>query len=240
MEDIMPVDSAFTGGTLEISREPLGPASTNDGSWNMLTDALIIASVFAAILFIRRLIDIIPSLIGCAMRWKEAFNLEYSTRLCRSRDIIFGILIIPFCLMLSRYSIYSPGFLEGLETSSRVLAIIGIVAGYILLRALLSYSFRGKKTDRTTYAAADKAFRTFFCTCTLVLLPTAGILSLTGLPDCTVKTVLIYVLCALYLLFVLRKFQIFNNSCNVFTTILYLCTLEFLPTGLLVAPALVF
>ncbi|MCM1176662.1 MAG: DUF4271 domain-containing protein [Bacteroidales bacterium] len=239
MEEIMPVDSAFTGGTLELGHEAGTAVYSGSEYGDMLTDALIIMSVLAAVLSVRRIVDIIPSLISCMMRWKEAFNLEYSVKLSRNRDIVSAILLIPFCLLVSRYRIYSPRFLDGMEPSSRALSTIGIVICYIMVRNLLSYSLKGKAVAKAAWCAADKSFRTFFCSCTLILLSTAGVLSFAGIPDNTVKTVLIYVSGALYLLFIFRKCQIFNHSCNLFTTILYLCTLEILPTGLLVASALV-
>lgn len=239
MEEIMPVDSAFTGGTIELSHEAGNSIYGGSDDAGMLADALVIVSVMAIILSIRRLVDIIPSLLWCMMRWKEALNLEYSIRLSRSRDIIFFFLIIPFCLAVSRYGIYSPEFMDGMSQSSRILATIGIIAGYIMLRIFLEYFLRRKSTDQAIYEAACKAFLTFFCTCTLTLLATAGILSSAHLADNTIRQVLIYVICAFYLLLIFRKIQIFSQSCNVLTTILYLCTLEILPTGLLVVSAIV-
>jgi len=235
----MPADSAFRGGTFgpgsDVRTKETVPGHEN----GILTESLVIFSTVIAVIFIRKTVNIIPSMLSCMTRWKEAFNLEYSTKLSRDRDIVFTVLIMPFCLITNRYRIYSPSFTENLSHDTCLLVTVGATMAYIVLRAALFYLLKGKKVNPTAYTAAGKTFPTFFCAATLTCLLTGGLLSFSGLEDSIVKTVLLHILGAFYLLLVVRKIQIFSHSCKVLTTILYLCILELLPTGLLVASALI-
>lgn len=241
MEHVHPVDSAFHNGRLELgtSATQAGKAAPAQDS-NVLADSLSVASAVVLLMFIRKLVNIIPSLISCLLRWKEAFNLEYSVKLSRDRDIIYYILIIPFCLTVDRYRLYSPDFMDSMNDTSRLLVTTGAILAYMIARAILFYAIKGKKTGSETYFAAGKSFCTFFCLTTLSLSIAAGALSLFPVSDSVTRDVLLYIIGIFYLLSILRKCQIFSRSCKVLTTILYLCSLEFLPTGLFVATALIF
>ena len=73
----------------------------------------------------------------------------------------------------------------------------------------------------------------------LLLLPTVGILGLCGVDEAVIRLVVFVEITFFYALAVLRRGNILLSVCNPLTTFLYLCGLEFLPTGLLVASALV-
>ena len=51
------------------------------------------------------------------------------------------------------------------------------------------------------------------------------------------RTVLVWIMAISYLFYIIRRGQIFSSSCNPFTTFLYLCSLELLPTAALVLSA---
>ncbi len=51
---------------------------------------------------------------------------------------------------------------------------------------------------------------------------------------------MLWVSAFIYALYMLRKFQIFASGFSILTCFLYLCALEIIPTGLLVASALIF
>ena len=243
MEDttgIMPVDSALTGGRLHLLQETADqwtPAIPHDGS-AMITDILTSVCILVIILSIKRIVNIIPSLLSCLFRWKEAFNLEYNLKLSRDRNLVFFILVLPFCLMAAKFGIYSPEFMSGTGQLPMLGIFTGIFITYLLVRRLLGTIFRPGEMDGKAWSAARMLFPTFFCSATLLCLAVAGILSYTGLDDSTIRMILIYVLTFFYLVFLFRKTQIFSHYCSVFSTILYLCTLEILPTGLLVASAI--
>ena len=84
---------------------------------------------------------------------------------------------------------------------------------------------------------AYRAGYTFFILLMMLLLATVGILYLAGVDDLVISRFLLVETGIVYLIYVLRRGQILSVSCNPLTTFLYLCGLELLPTGLLVASA---
>ena len=71
----------------------------------MVTDILSFISILTAMLVLRSLVSIFPSLVACLVRAKECFNLEASVKLSRSRDIIATVMVLPFCLLMNRFDI---------------------------------------------------------------------------------------------------------------------------------------
>ena len=71
-----------------------------------------IICILTVMLSVRRITDVIPSMLGCLFRWKEAFNLEYSVRLSRNRNITFIVLTVPACLLAARFRLYDPDFMS--------------------------------------------------------------------------------------------------------------------------------
>lgn len=248
MTDIQPIDSAFTGGRLEMT--PLSgdfipflhagrqaEAVTLTGTVPMTV--LIIICTLVCLADIRSFINLTPSFAGCIVRWKENINLENSVMLRIARDRIFYTLAVPFCILAASYGIYRPTLLQTLPPVLYFLCVTAAFTVYLGIRALFSRLFRGRKMNIRIYTAATHSFRTFFIIMTAVMLATSGILKATGAGEDLSRDILLYEAALSYGLFLLRKTQIFINSCSVFTSIYYLCALEFLPTGILVATALV-
>ena len=206
----------------------------------MLFDILALISLLIVIMLLRRLVNIYPSLMACLIRWKESINLEASVKLSRDRDMLAVAMIIPFCLSITRFGVYSPGFIENLNENARLGAIIGIFTAYILLRMATSYVFRPHKMNSKIYSTAEKAANTFFIVLSLLLLTAGGVLSFVETDTEVIKTAMIWISALTYALFLLRKTQIFSSSCNFFSAFLYLCALEIIPTGILVVPAVIF
>ena len=62
----------------------------------MLFKLLVLFSFLIVLLLLRRLVNILPSLLACLMRGKESLNLEASVKLSRDRDALALAMIIPF------------------------------------------------------------------------------------------------------------------------------------------------
>ena len=238
-ELIQPIDSAFGAGTLKLQRFP-SAITAEARHTDLITDTLTTLCVIVSIIFLKKLVNVIPSLLGCTARWKEALNLEYSMKLSRDRNIVFMTLVLPFCLLVNRYGIYSPDFIRDLSPSASLLVTAGVFIAYIIIREGAQFFFGSKKISKETSNASHMAFYTFFCTATLVTLATSGILHFTNLSDTTTGNIITYELAAFYIILTVRRYQIFSNSCSLFSTLLYLCTLEILPTGILIMSALFF
>ena len=206
----------------------------------MLFNILALISFFICLLLLNTLVEVFPSLMACLVRWKESINLDASVQLSRGRDIMSIAMVMPFCLTAAKYSLYYPTWIGQFRADGRLGITIGIIIGYILLRKGLEYILRSKKVNPKTYKTACKSSYTFFIILTLVLLALGGIMSFCKVNPMDIKDAMLWVSAITYALFLLRKLQIFNSSCSFFSSFLYLCALEILPTGALVASALIF
>ena len=206
----------------------------------MLFDTLALISLIVILLLIRKMINIFPSLAACLIRWKENINLQLSLKMRTDRNKLTCALFIPFCLTVFQYRLYCPQFLGNMADTSRLWCTIGIVAAYAMIRVACRLAFRMKTPTTTIYTAATDSVRTYFIILTLLLVTTGGLLSFFEVPASHIRTAMFWLSGSIYALFLLRKTQIFLSSCNLFVSFLYLCALEILPTGVLIASAFVF
>lgn len=205
----------------------------------MLFDILAIISTVSVIILMRRLLNIYPSLLACIIRWKESINLEASVKHSLDRNMFAVAMIIPFCLIVYRFGIYSPAFMEGINETFSLLIIIGIFGAYFALRRAMIRIMRPKKMNPKTYKAAICCAYTFFIILTLTLFFVGGIMALLKTDTIVTRTAIIWLSAIIYGIYIFRKTQIFTSSCSIFRGFLYLCGLEIFPTGVLVASALI-
>ncbi len=206
----------------------------------MIFNTLVLISFLICILPLRRFVGIFPSLMACLVRWKESINLDASVQLSRDRDIMAIAMVMPFCLTAGKFSLYSPSWTGQFGADGKLGITIGAIIAYIMLRKGLEHVLRGKKINQKTYRSACKSSHTFFIILTLLLMAMGGIMSFVNVAPMDIKNAMLWVSAAIYAVFLLRKTQIFTSSCNFFSGFLYLCALEILPTGALVASALIF
>lgn len=206
----------------------------------MLFDTLALLSFFICMLLMKRLVNVFPSLVACLWRGKECFNLESSVKLARDRNIIALALIVPFCLVAFRYRLYEPTFIRNFAYDALMGIYFGIFFLYLLLRSVVSVLLHPKSIPQKTYSVSVKASFTFFAVLTLILLAIAGVSDVFDVKEQLAGTAMLWVSVVIYILFLIRKFQIFVSSCSVFAAFLYLCALEIIPTGILVVSAMIF
>ena len=233
---MIPVEEALRSGELLLNTEPALVEETVR-SVSIVEPALVSLFTLLLIIFMRNFINILPYIIDSFTRARGSSDLEGSVRVSRDRNLIAMIFIIPFILLLYFYRIYDPSFLSGMGDNMRLLLIGAIFIAYLLLRRLLVVIFAPRRVN-DNYAMAEKAAYTFFILAGMLVLPTFGSLYLLGVNDLTIKTVALAEISFVYLVFLLRKSQILSTFCSPLTVFLYLCALEFLPTGLYVASAL--
>ena len=205
----------------------------------MLNNILITVSILAAMLLLKSIVSIFPSLAACMARSKECFNLEASVKLSRDRNLLAVAMILPFCLVTYRFDLFGIGFMNGFDENIRLAAIIGIFGVYIMFREAVYRLFRPQRIPKNTYKVAGNAAHTFFVILTLLLLLTGGLMTALGVDESAVTSAMLWLSAVIYGLFNLRKFQIFVSSCSVFTAFLYLCALEIIPTGTMVISAII-
>ena len=206
----------------------------------MLFKILALISVILIIALLKRLVNIFPSLVACMVRWKESLNLEASVKHSLDRDMLAAAMIIPFCLTVTKFGLYSPAFLSGMNENGRTAVIIGIFLVYCGIRLMMSMIVKTHNMASKTSKAAERSSFTFFIILTLVLILTGWTLSFLDVGIEAIRNAMLWISAFIYAVFLLRKTQIFISGCSIFTAFLYLCALEIFTTGALVASALIF
>ena len=205
----------------------------------MLSDVLALLSLLVVILSLKKLVNIFPSLLACLIRGKESLNLEASAKLSRDRDTLALVMVLPFILIAVHFRLYDPGYMDAMPENLRLGIICLVSAVYLFLRKLTFFIFR-PGFGMPAYRTADRASYNFFILLTIVLLLSGGLLSFIGLNPHVVTDAMIWISAGIYLLFLVRKTQIFMSAYSIFTAFLYLCALEILPTGIMLVSAMIF
>lgn len=236
---IQTVNEAFHSSELRLALEPM--ESTIDISHECGFFYLFLA--IAVILFItqiRTVIEIIPSLLATAIRWKESLNLEASSRLSRDRDLVAICSIIPFCLITYSFNLYNPEWMETLGPNTRLWIICGLLGIFFSIRTLLEHTFKPRRVSSKSYKGVVRVSYSFFIILTIFLLSFGAWGAVFDIDRESIRNAMLWVSALTYLLYLIRKIQILNSCCSFFTGFLYLCALEILPTGVLIASAVIF
>ncbi|MBQ3881301.1 MAG: DUF4271 domain-containing protein [Bacteroidales bacterium] len=204
-------------------------------NWGLITVFTILF-----ILYLKRIVELLPYFVGGIGRWKAIVNLEDSMGRMRDRNGVAVIMIIPFCLACSYADLLPFKFLSGLSPGLRTAGAAGIFVGFFLLRAILIEIVGNGNASRDYFQISNRSAYDFFILGTLILILALGIMSFIGVDNGVMKRVSYYILGFFILVNMVRRTQILSNGCNQFTAILYLCALEILPLAILVAAAMIF
>lgn len=233
----MQYDPFQTGQLLLPDAPPAALTEAGEGL-SMVASLLVAVSVLLFLLALRSFLNVLPYLSDNIFRARGSAALESSVRVSRDRNLVAAVFLIPAILLIYRYRLIDAAILDTLTPDYRLLAIAGLFIGYLVIRFLLYRWLR----PRRRYDEYQKAYRTgytFFILLMMLALVSVAVCYVLGLPDSTVRTVLLVETGALFLLYLLRRGQILSLSCKPLTTFLYLCALELLPAALLVIPAAV-
>jgi len=207
---------------------------------DILQDNIVFASlaIFFTLLFLlelRSFQKILPSLVTCILRWKGNLDLEDSLQLSRSRNLVAMTLAIPSCMLAYSYSLVNPDIFKGLSPELQLGAVSGVVLIYVLMRTFLNWQLEMQHYGTKLFTAANRSFYTYSIILFFLVFAVGAVTkALTGSME-TARTVLLWTIAASYVVYIIRRGQIFMATCNPFATFLYLCALEILPTAVLVA-----
>ncbi len=200
-------------------------------------------AVFFTVLFLlnlRSFLKIVPSLWDCVIRWKGNISLEDSIQLARSRSWIAAILFVPFCLVVYSYDLYSPAFLDGMSPTLRLAVVSGVLVAYLLIRAFLNWQLEMHRFGTPAFSAANRSFYNYCIILFFLIFASGAILRALGCEESLLRSVLLWEITLSYVIYCFRRGQIFASVCNPFSTFLYLCSLELIPTCALVLSAKLF
>lgn len=237
MMETQPVDSAFHTSIPALGSHDWSFQVHTAEAMSTTMEILILLSVILFVASLNKFINILPYMLGCLLRWKECINIENSMKICRNRNAVAGIMLIPFILIATSYRLWPPFLRSALGEPYMILATTGIFIGYLCLRAVAFVSARNIKGNKKIFEGTSGTSRTFFCTTTVIITITGICTSVFGVSWELARSIILYEFACLYGIMIIRKTQIFTNYCSVLSTILYLCTLEILPTAILILAA---
>ncbi len=229
------LEGPFKTGELLLEQTPSGAGTAPEGT-PLLLGILVTLFVVLALVELRNLLHVAPFLWDAVFRARGSVALENNVRVARERNALAVILILPAVLLIYRYRLYDPDFVQAFSDNVRLAVVAGVFAAYLLLR-LLMYVWLRPRRRADHFRMAHRSGFTFFILLMIPVIFTVMILYLAGANDFIVRTFLYAEAGLVYLVFLLRKAQILSLSCNPLLTFLYLCGLEFLPTGAWVASA---
>ncbi len=232
------LEEAFKSGELLLPATPGEVVAQASEGTPLLMSVLVVVFVLCTIAMLPSFLYLLPALADSVFRARGSSSLEHSVRLNRDRTLIALMNMIPAVLLVYRYRLYNPSFLCDLAPTGRLLAIAAVFLGYLLLRGLL-YQLGKPRRRSDYYRQAHRGGFTFFILLMFAELVTVGILFLFGCNDVIIRHSIYVELLIAYAFYLFRRTQILSLSCNPLTTFLYLCTLEILPTALLIISAVI-
>lgn len=235
------IDGAFLQGTLEMPQTLENAAFQTQFLWNgiLLNRILAIACIIFGLLVLADTVLIFPRLLDCIFRWRACIRLEHNLGDARARNSIAHISVFAFGLLCSRFCLYRPSFVLNVPAWSYTLICMGVVCGFFILRFILFWLLNIRLLQGDEKRALFHNCHTFAIPACCITLVTTLILSILGLPDDGIRTAILLVIGATWLLEFIRSGQLLGSHYSGLTTFLYLCALELIPAATVVASALV-
>ena len=216
-----------------------------EGTENMNIEQLTLTiaagvALLALLPVLPQFVNLFPMLWAGLLRTATCIRIEDSKKVQRSRDLVFWLSIPSLITTVWRCGLYTPEWMETLPSDYRLPCIAGIVLGYILLCLALGHMMPFRRFSAKVRDAAVGCPKNFGIMLTFALFLAAVFLKSANVGT-NASLILMYCITGvLYLMFLIRRFQIFAYDSNYLTAILYLCSLEILPTALLVISAVIF
>lgn len=236
---VRPAEEAFSSGELLMRTFPSEAAAAScqwiDFPLNWL---LLLSCILACVFFLNRIIGIFPFITGSLFRWKEIVNLENSIKLTRDRNSIAFIALFIIVLAVSRFDIYSPSYLSLLPRSLHTAGILGAVLLFLLLREIFIIGLSPRSFSIEQYRLANRSIFNFMIFWAAVIVFTVFVRMIFNINLMIIKNLILIQIGFFYFIFLIRKTQIMIKACGHIAAFLYLCSLELLPAGLLIASGL--
>lgn len=238
---IRPAAEAFSSGKLVMPDVPVEITASGGGAtWagDPVNEILIVIFTILCILFLRRIVNVLPYIFKGVFRGKWLENLESSMRLVRERNSVTPVLAIPLCLFASRYELYAPEFIEDFTPGIKTLVIIGVFVIYVLIRQAVLRFPGARRISNDSLGEAAHCWNDWIVLSSATLIITLPLLILTSASPTLTGRLSFYYIAATALVFFFREWGFLADESNQLTAFLYLCTLEIIPIGLLAASAI--
>jgi len=238
MEDLPDI---FLKGRLEMPTTPL-EAGEDLLPWvDVPTNRILsVAAIILFLIYIKDFLRLLPQLIYSIDRRRGAISFEYNLGLSRIRNLVALGSVLPYCLIADRFHLYRPDFMANVPQGWSVVVIIGVFAGYFVLRLCCLVVFHPRSVEGDAAKAIKRSPYSFFILLTALMLVSAGILSLCRVSDEVVRMVLMAEFLVMFIFSTVRSAGILKQFRSSLSSILYLCGLELVPVACVVASAAFF
>ena len=235
------MEEVFKSGMLNMSASPLEGLAA-EALWTdiLLNRILAVAAVALLIFHLLDLFRLIPHLLYCYSRVRGAEALEHSLGTARLRNLLAFSFSLPFCLILDRFAVLRPAFWNAIPPVWSAPATIGLVAAFVLVRALFHAFFRPRRMSGEIITTLRHNLYNYLLLLVPLMLLVTAILMIFPIDDAPGRTLLRGLIAAVWGLSTLRSGQILAAHGAGLSTFLYLCALELIPAALLVAVVVLF
>lgn len=232
---IRPVSEAFAQGQLfmHANTEQSIPATDLWGT-SPLNWALMAFCIVLMLISMRRFISVLPTIWRPFFRWREIVSIEGNMRLSRERNSVALASIFICGICVSRLGLFHNKLLSALSPGFQTLAIIGTLCAYLLVRWIAGVLTPTGKIRFETAKISGHGGTNFFILETFFLVIGITILAISGSCLPHIKTAAYIFTGLLFIVNLIRRYQLITQDCGFFTAILYLCSVEILPAALLV------
>ena len=230
-------------GTLHLPTErPAAPisaawADAPEHAWILIGTALLILAILL------ELFKLMPVMTGCLLRSRGNLEVEHSISTARSRNLCARVLAVPFLVAVDRYRLYDAAFLAGWdEPWLRLGELVAVGAAFLIFRRILHAFLLGRRLrlDNDSSRAVTRGILNYFICFAILMMLSISILYMFKASDEAIRLVISGELAIFWILSWVREGQILQQKSGGFITFLYLCGLELLPAGALLASALIF
>lgn len=205
---------------------------------------MLIVCALILLFILPEIYKLLPAMGGCLTRSRGNLEIEHSVSTARTRNNVARTLALFFVVIADRYRIYSPDFLaDWSDPWIRLAELAGALAAFLLLRRILHSVLLNLGQHRLN-SEAQNAVRhglyNYFICFMLTALPSLCLLCIFNADDRIIRIAIWSELVIYLFVAFLREGQILRSNYGGFLTFLYLCGLEIIPLGALVACGLVF
>lgn len=204
-----------------------------------MLETISLISVILIIAMLRRIVGILPGVYACILRSAACIKIDSIVKTSRDRDLTAAVLILPLLMAVQKYNLLPYRFLGNLGPEAGFAVIVAIFAGFLAFRFCASVLFIPARIQKKS-RVPDNSDRTFFIILSTLTLSLSWIMGLFNIEFSAIRLTIIWISAAIYMLYLTRKFQIFQSSHSIFAAFLYLCALEIVPAGILVVSVIIF
>lgn len=235
------ISDIFKEGILEMATAPLQVAAEGPGWGDTITNRiLILLTLVLIVVNLKNFIRLAPDLLYSIDRPKGSISLEYNASQAHIRNIFAAISALVYGLAADRFHLFRADFMDAVPDLWHSPATIGLLFAFPVMRWICFMSMRPRMIDNIGQSALRHQIFNHFIVLAAIVLVTAGVSDMAGIPDGAVRIAIFAETALLYLISIVRSAQILASSYSSLRTILYLCGLEFLPAAVFTVPVVVF